>query len=229
MADKTDSKRLVDLKAALKKAKPKDLIKLEECASIWGTSKQRFVTKRREFVDFPEPTEREGNAFLYPLRPALEAMIAYIERHQQANTSKAKRLGELIGIDHMAEHMAGGFSVAELAKANQLAADLEQRQRDQGLYGSLTEIQRVCGLVFSEISELVSNLPNIVDPHGRLAPEVRDTIDKKGHEQLLRTYGNMKRLLAPDALDVTPRKETGKSRKAPVRRKRSGSGTRKAR
>lgn len=229
MADKTDSKRLVDLKAALKAAKPKDLIKLEELASLWGTSKQRFVTKRREFVGFPEPVEKEGNAFLYPLKPCLQALIANIERHQQASTSKAKRLGELIGIDHMAEHVGGGFSVAELAKANQLAADLEQRQRDQGLWAQLSDVQRIVGLVFSEVSETLSNLSNIVDPHGRLLPETRQHIDKAGHEQLLRMHSNLKRMLTQDALDGATGSEARKPRKAPARRKGSGSRPRKAR
>lgn len=228
MADKNDTQRLTDLKAALKAAKPKDLIKLEELASLWGTSKQRFVTKRREFIGFPEPTEREGNAFLYPLKPALQALIANIERHRQASTSRAKRMGQLVGIDHMAEHLHGGFSVAELAKMNQLAAELEQRQRDQGLYLPLIDVQRVLGLVFSEMSELLSNLSNLVDPHGRLPPEARALIDKHGHEQLLRMHGNLKGMLSANALDGSTGSPAGKPGKAPARRKRRGSGPRKA-
>ena len=230
MADKTDSKRLVDLKAALKALgrKKNPLISLDDCAALWGVTKPRFVTKRKEMAGFPDMVERDGNAHLYPAREALKAMIDFIERHQAASTSKAKRLGELIGTDQMAEHIAGGFSIAELAKANQLAAELEQRMRDQGLYIRVDDVQRVVGMVFSEMSETLSNLSNIVDPHGRLDPSVRTLIDTNAHELLLRTHRNLKGMLSPDAVDDANRKPAGKPRKARIRRERSGRGSRKA-
>jgi len=230
VADKTDSKRLVDLEAALKALgrKKAPLISLDECAALWGVTKPRFVTKRKEMAGFPDMAERDGNAHLYPAREALKAMISFIQRHQTANAAKTKRLGQLIGTDQMSEQMVGNFSIAELAKANQLAAEIEQRMRDQGLYVRVDELQRVVGMVFSEVSETLSNLSNLVDPHGRLEPETRTLIDTNAHELLLRTHKNLKGMLSPDAVDTGNRKPARKPRKAPARRKRSGSGSRKA-
>lgn len=225
---KTDSQRLVDLKAALKRAHHKHTCTLEDLASLWGVTKPRFVNKRREFHRFPEHAEKVGNAYLYPTRDALKAMIEYLEKHKEVSTSRAKRLGELIGTDQMAEHIAGGFSIAELAKANQLAAELEERQRDQGLYAPISEVHRVIGMVFSEISEFVSNLANVVDPHGKLPPSARATLDSKAHEELLRLHGNLKGMLSTNAVDSGTRKPARKSGAARTRRKRPTGRPRKA-
>ena len=227
MADKTDSKRLVDLKAALKKEKPKDLILLEDCAAIWGVTKPRFVTKRKEMGTFPEMKERQGNAHLYPAREAFQAMIDYIDRHQKASQSKAKRLAALVGTDQMAEHIAGDFSIAELAKANQMAAEIEARQREQGLYAPIAEIQKVVGMCFSEISEFMSNLSNVVDPHGKLPASTRNLIDTSAHEQLLRLHKNLKGMLSTDVGSGGTRETDRKSRPARTRRKRSTGRSRK--
>ena len=216
------------MRAVLKNAKPKDLISLAELASLWGTSKQRFVTKRPEFIDFPDPVEKVGNAFLYAVKPCVQAMINHIDRHQKASTTKAKRLEELIGLDQMAEHIHGDFSMAELAKANQMATELEAREREQGLYVPIAEIQRDIGMVFSEISELMSNLSNIVDPHGKLPPENRALIDKNGHDQLLRLHKTLKRMLSPDVVEGPNRRKNARARKAPARRQRKASSPRKA-
>lgn len=228
MADKTDSKRLVDLKAALKRVKKGQTISLADCAGLWGVTRPRFVQKRAEMAGFPDMVERQGNAHLYPARDAIEAMIAHIDRHQRANKSKASRLGALIGSDQMAEHIAGGFSIAELARANQLSAELEQRQRDQGLFVPVVDVQRTIGMVFSEISEFMSNLSNLIDPHGnRFTPALRAAVDAASHEQLLRVHGQLKGMLSPDVEPSPTRKPARKPRAAPARRKGKPSRPRK--
>lgn len=228
MAGKTDAKRLVDLTAALKKAKPKDVVTLETLSAIWGVAKPRFVTVARNFIDWPEPVGKEGNAYLLPAQKCFRSMIDYLKRHEAASKSRATRLGALIGSDQMAEQIAGGFSIAELARANQLAAELEQRQREQGLYIPVADVQRTIGLVFSEISEFLSNLSNYVDPHGnRLPPAVRAAVDTAAHEQLLSVHAKLRGMLSPDVKPEPTRKPARKPRKAPARRKGKRSGPRK--
>src|SRR3546814_567188 len=118
MADKTNAQRLIDIKAALKAAKPKEVTTLEELAGLWGTSKQRFVTKRREFAGFPNKVAVEGNTHLYRLVPCLKALLANLERHQAAMQSRAKRLSELTGIDHMQAEVPGNPLIAHTGRAN---------------------------------------------------------------------------------------------------------------
>src|SRR3546814_19890996 len=130
------SSDLSDIKAALKAAKPKEVTTLEELAGLWGTSKQRFVTKRREFAGFPDKVAVEGNTHLYRLVPCLKALLANLERHQAAMQSRAKRLSELTGIDHMQAEVHGNLPIAEIAKANQLGTEHAHRARPNGLNGN---------------------------------------------------------------------------------------------
>src|SRR3546814_5073400 len=61
--------------------------------------------------------------------------------------SRAKRLSELTGIDHMQAEVHGNLSIAEIAKANQIGTELEQRARDQGLYVPIQDVQRDVGKI----------------------------------------------------------------------------------
>lgn len=220
MANKTDSKRLIDLRAALKRAKQNDLTKLEDLAALWGVTKPRFVNKMKEFHYFPEFVEKDGNAYLYPARSCIQAMIDYLTKHQEATASRAKRLAALVGDDRFTNQMNEGLPVADLARMNQLDAEVEQRQRDQGLWVHILDVQRVVGMAFSEISEFISNLSNAIDPHGHLPPGHRSLIDTNAHEQLLHLHANLKEMLSPDAVDVGTGKPASKPRKARSRSKR---------
>lgn len=219
MADKTNAQRLVDLKAALKKAKPADMLPLAACAALWGVSKPRFVNKRAEMADFPEGIPGKGNSLDYPAVKAIRAMIAYIERHNADNQQRAKSQARLLGgganVEALAQH-----SPQELATINRLRADIEYDERDQGKYIPVADVQQTAGEIFSELSEFCSTLSNQIDPHGRLSPDVRTTIDSKAHEALLKLHARLKGMLAGDALRSgtgTPDRRAGKSR---TRRKR---------
>lgn len=214
MADKTNEQRLVDLKAALKASKPKAELSLADCAALWGVSKPRFVNKRAEIAAFPDASRVEGNAHFYNARAAISAMLAYLERHQQAQVDRVKSQARLLGRGARAEALAQ-HSPAELATLNRLRAEIEGNERTQGLYTPVADQQQVAGAVFSEISEFMSTLSNQIDPHGRLAPEVRTSIDSKAHEALLKFHARMKGMLATDALHAgtgPANRAAGKSR-----------------
>lgn len=228
MADKNDDQRLIDLKAALKSAKRSGgWLSLMDCAALWGVSKPRFVNKRAEIADFPEVGKQEGNAHFYPEKPALRAMIGYLERHQKAAEQKAASRAVLIGGGGGAGSaaIAGALSVhsvSELATLNRLAAELEEREREQGLWVLKAEVSMVVGDVFSEISDLLSNLANKIDPHGNLPAKTRAHIDTEGKEKLLVLHGKLKDMMATDADHGSNRTANARSGRAPTRRKPKG-------
>ena len=228
--EKTETERLVDIKAALKAAKPKDETTLEELATVWGVTKPRFVTKKLEFVGFPDKIRVEKNVHIFKLIPCLKAMIAHIERHLSVSKSKTKRLAELTGIDHMQAEQHGNLSIAEIAKANQIGTELEQRALDQGLYVPILDVQRDVGQVFSLMSEFYSTAANRLDPHGRLlTPEMRAALEKNAHDSLLEMHSILKAWLSGD-VDGTPTGSAARrDRKAPTRRKPPKRAPRKAR
>jgi hypothetical protein len=218
VADKSNAQRLIDLKAALKAAKKTDTVSLADCAALWGVTKPRFVNKRAEIANFPEGTPGKGNSLDYPAIAALKSMIAHLERHQRAQdarvSSQLKLLGRSADAQVLAQH-----TPQELVHINRLGADLEARERSQGLYTPVADQQQIAGEVFSELSEFCSTLSNQIDPHGKLAPEIRTTIDSKAREALLKLHAKLKGLLSGDALHPgtgTPDRGSGKP---PARRK----------
>ncbi|MET0373962.1 MAG: hypothetical protein ABW128_06855 [Rhizorhabdus sp.] len=216
---KTDPQRLVDLKAALKTAKPKDTYSLQEVAALWGVSKPRFVNKRAEFAVFPEPIVN-GNTHLYPAREAIKAMIAHLERHQQAATERARRTAALIGGGTATEEMLMHYSPAEIASMNRTQADIEQRERDQRLFVHMSDVEQVAGSIFSILSDFASGLSNRLDPHGRLAPELRAMVDTNAQLELLKAHREIKGLLENDAVGGATGAAPRKAASPRARRKR---------
>lgn len=221
MADKTDAQRLSDIKEMLKRAKPKDEVSLVELAAIWGTTKPRFVNKRAEIADFPEPMRVEKNAHIFPLKAALTAMKNYLERHQNESAAKAALRDRLIGVGaakKTADNVVDNLSVTELVKLNQLAFDLEERERKKRIYIAAAEVERLASMIFSEISNFLSNLSKRVDPHGRLPGAIRKHIDSMATKVLLSIHGRIKALLQADADNQAGHTTDGKARRGRVRR-----------
>lgn len=217
--DKTDPERLIDFKAKLKTAKKTDEAGLREFAAMWGVSKPRFVNKRAEIADFPDPVRKQGNTDVYLLIPCLKAMIAHLERHKTAQVEKAVRQKKLT--PRAAAENVESLPVADLVRLNTLAADVEQREREQGLYIPAADVERVAGFVFSSLSNLLSNLAKRIDPHGRLPAATRKLIDDEGHKQLLSLHAEIKRLVKPDADPRRSRVAARKTGGARARRTRS--------
>ena len=215
--DKTDHQRISDLRAALKRANADDMISLEGCADIWGVSKPRFVNVRKRFATFPDPIP-DGNKHLYPAREALQGMLDNLERIRSDAAERAKRQAAILGGEDLEEALLH-HTPQELVTLNRLQADIAQREHAQGLYIPIAEVQRVAGAVFSEISDFMSRLSNLIDPHGRLDPADRVLIDKEGRERLLEVHARLKVLLS-DHADTTDLRKTGSAGKARSRRKR---------
>jgi hypothetical protein len=219
VADKTNADRLLDLKAALASTKASSVLSLADCAALWGVTKPRFVNKRAEISGFPDASVVEGNAHFYPAKSAIKAMIAHLERHQQAQAARLQSQSRLLGRGGQADALAH-HTPAELATLNRLRADLEADERKQGIYCPIADQQQIAGEVFSEISEFCSTLSNQIDPHGRLEPEIRNAIDTKAHEALLKFHARMKGLLSGDALPERTRAADRSARKPRARRQR---------
>jgi hypothetical protein len=224
--DKTNAQRLIDLKAQLRSVKSgKDTITLDDCAALWGVTKPRFVNKRREIADFPGPVAVEKNAHFYPARKALRAMIAFLERHAQADVARVQRQARMLGAGISVEALAH-HTPAEIVQLNRAAADIAEREREQGLYIPVAQVVQVAGEVFSEISEFLSNLSKILDPHGRLmSPSIRASLDSKAHERLLALHARMKGMLSEDVADPRARatdRQPGRARARRDSQKRMG-------
>ncbi len=220
MREKANPNRRRDIAAALKRAKPGDHLTLQDIALVWGVTKQRFVTVRNQMADFPDPLPGQGNVYIYPAKQALEAMLAHETRHDDAARARQKRTALILG--HVARGRAaediGAYTPNDLSTLARLAADTEQRERDQGLYVPVAEVAALAGEIFGEISEFMGGLANMVDPHGLLPPSTRAQIDSGGSEALLGLHRRMKDMLSPDAKPRGNRTASVRTRRAQARR-----------
>lgn len=217
---KSNSKRLVDLKAALKKAKPRDTIDLAGVAALWGVSKQRMVHKLKDVVDVP-PYTVEGNRHLYPAKKFIQALINHIEGHEKASKARQARQRELIGGTASEIESEEEFSVQELVRMNQLAADIEQREINQGKRCLMSDVEHSAAIIFTPISQLLSNLSKHIDPHGKIDAKIRAKIDEAAKKALLQCHADIKRELQADVEPETSRRAPGRTSQTRTRRKGS--------
>lgn len=218
-----DARRVSDLKAALKRARPGALLSLDDLALLWGTSKARFVTTRNTIAGFPDPMPAPKEmrlapkAYVYPARPAIQAMLAYANRHQDLDRAKAERTAAMMG-ERRCVDSAPLHRISELQTINRMMAEIEERERLQGEYVPATDVAAVAGEIFSEVSETFASLSNKVDPHGEFPAELRLRMDEQGRAALLRLHRRMKDMLEADAVPNRNRDQAGKAGKPRARR-----------
>jgi hypothetical protein len=214
--------RLPDIQKALKRAKPGDQIPLEALAVIYGTAKSRFVTVKNTMVGFPSPILQNG-AHIFPAKQALQAMLDWEMRHHKDAASKAERINAILGKTKEGRADAKGAAampVRDLAVLSRMAAETEERERDQRLYIPAAEVERVASDVFSELSEFMGGLSNKVDPNGMLEPTIRAAIDDGSAKALLGFHARMKTLLNANAEPNRVGSATSRTRGTSPRRKR---------
>lgn len=230
MARGTNLDRVRDIQAALKRAKPGDELSLAECAMIWGIGKGSFVNVRERMGKFPAPKPGAGNSILYPARQALEAMLEYETRADAAERDRQKRAAAIMG-------MTGGrgrrkaeevfLPPSEMLKLSRLRAEIEQREREQGLYAPIADLRNLLASVFGTLSETLGRLELKADPNGLWEPEVRQAVQAAGRECLLLIHAQVSDMLGPDADNGPPRTKKPRSPGngsglAPARRKAPG-------
>lgn len=220
MAGETNKKRLADLEAAFERAKPRDRMLLEDLAILYGVTKPRFVSVRNQMPDFPEAVDRDGNKYIYLAKPAIRAMINFEKRHDALEKQRAARAAAIMGKRRAATPDDFSHSPSQLAILSRLAAEAEEREREQRLYIPAAEVAVIAGDVFGEISDFASRLANEIDPHGLLSAETRKQIDDRAKNALLRCHKRMKDILGGHAQPAADRSAPDSAGKPRSRRKR---------
>jgi len=223
MGAKGNPNRRSDIAAALKKAKPADMLSLEDLAFIWGTTKGPFVTAKKNMVGMPPPIP-QGTQHIYNARAALKAMRDYETRNDAAAVSQQKRADAILGTlarERRDEATSTGLPVRDLQILNRMAAEVEDRERQQRLFIPAAEVAAEVGAVFSELSEFIAGLSNKVDPNGLLDPGLRQQIDDEGATALLGFNRRLKLLLDADVVAGSTRGTPDRAGKPRARRKRT--------
>lgn len=222
--------RRADLEAAAARAKPKDLILLQDLAKIYGTSKTNFVNVLREIeklYDVPVPVPGPHGAHLYPARKTLLLILRFEKRHDDLHASLQARTAAIMGkgikgkVENPEDVM---LPIGEIATLSRVMAETEERERDQGLYVPIADVAATAGRVFSMLSGYLSTLEAHVDPNGLLSPQIRGAINMGGKDLSLQIHAEMKDMLSGHASpkprqSKTNRSANGRAGKARARRK----------
>ena len=86
--------RRQDLQRAIKRAKPGDLLRLEDLARVWGVVKTRFVNVKNDItmtIGFPEHAPGPNNTHLYPAKASLQKLLDWETRHDKISSDRQKR------------------------------------------------------------------------------------------------------------------------------------------
>lgn len=212
--------RRADLRAAIKRAKKDDLLRLEDLARVWGVVKTRFVNIKNDItmtIGFPAHVQGPNNTHLYPAKESLEKLLAYETRNDEVTTARQERAAAILGQNGKGKASAASLhNPNELATLSRLAAEIEDRERDQRLYIPAAEVSAVGGEIFSLFSEFCGSLDNHVDPNGQLSADIRKRIRDGGHRTLMSIHERMKGLL--NAQPAADRRAPGRARKPRTRR-----------
>lgn len=197
MADHKSLGRRQRIKIAMDETVDGETITIDEMMVVMGLSKPSFVNLRDQ-VDrafgFPKVLS-EGRKHFYPRQPALQALLNWETRGDQASADKDARMRKLLGISDSTTPL---ISISDLEKASRLRAEIDQRLVDQGKLVAVADLQRTASLLYSVFSRPLSNLGTVLDPNGTYPAKVREGLDKLGKDLLLRMHKELGDKLAPN-------------------------------
>lgn len=226
MARGTNLTRVQDIRGALKRAKAGDLLSLTDCAMIWGISKGAFVNVRNRMATFPDGQEGAKNTILYPAVAALNAMLEHETRADAAEQERQQRAAAILGMNGKRGRRKQEqvyLPPSEMLKLSRLRAEIEERERNMGLYTKTADVRALLAAIFSIQTDCLGHLENKADPNGQWPAALREEVGKAGRACLLQIHRQLSHMLPPDA-DSGPRraskprsKADSPRRKPPVR------------
>lgn len=221
---KSSPTRRADLDAALKRFKKGESISLEDLGRLWGVSKARFVNVRNDIADFPEHVGKQGNALLYPARPALESLLRHEKRHDSRVSARSAKVAKILGSRGDQAEEEGALPPSEMLALARAGAEIEKRRRLQGELMLGSAVAETAAQVFGYMSQTLGKLSDSVDPNGKLPGPTRTLLDGLGKDLLLRMHDDLSDMLGGNA-DAIPsrtapaRARTNRTRRTASRRK----------
>jgi hypothetical protein len=165
------------LEAALKKAKPRDVVSLSPMAQMCGmTARNLQVTYIDQDPNFPIQ-KRGGEGVAWELRPTV--VLRYLIKRTKAKEAevarKAHRIAEMTGVKVDSDQR---FDVGDLSKLIDLTLKTQKAKQDQGAYVPAEKMAQFVADYNRTLSSGLLSIPGKVDEVGRIPVEVRAAIDE---------------------------------------------------
>jgi hypothetical protein len=196
-----DPTRLPGLRKALEHYDDTDWGSQQQLAELYGVTNARMTTLiKKRFPDFPTHERRDDKTHWYPMKPAIQSMIAYMTNASAAKQAQARRHSTIMG--RVVEETQAAAPSTETAAAPPVtvlsATELDRLlsaqtkawklKKDMGLYVLAAEVQKVARDVNAMLAREIMNLVNTIDPNGQLPAMQRKKLQDRCRDMTVKMH-----------------------------------------
>ena len=168
------------LEAALKVAKPRDVVDAQVMAKITGQTWRNLLVTHIE-PDGAFPIKRrgaEGVPWEFQVVKVLKHMIRRARERMAANDAAARRIHQLTNFT-VPEDPSGPVSIADLSKLADLTMRAQAMKRDQQAYVPAAQVREFLTKYNSAVISAILGVSQTVDPNGGMDPAGRALVDNE--------------------------------------------------
>jgi len=194
--------RLTSLRAARKRAKPKDECNFDEMAKVVGVSSRGLKKAIGDDPNVPMLQRgSEGVPYRFNVRATLDYLIAKHVAAQNRRKAQAVRLQRLSGVGGKAavaaiEESDEGLSIADLRTVGQITMDQHRLRLQQGRYVVADDTLAFLDDYHSHLQSETLGLLSKIDPAGQWDAQVRLSVEGAMRTLLVNLQGRMERFVA---------------------------------
>lgn len=179
--DPSDLIRRLD--AALKVAKPKDVVSAEEMAGIVGmTWRNLLKTHIEPDAKFPiRKRGAEGVAWEFQVVGVLKHMLKKARERVAASEERARRIARLTGLN-MPDGDNEVVGIHDISKVVDITMRAMALKKEQGAYVPASEVRLYLTGYNRTARDTILGIGKAIDPIGALPPEVTEAIDNSLRE-----------------------------------------------
>lgn len=186
---------ILRLEAALKVAKPSDVVGANEMAGIVKmTWRNLLLTHIEPDTKFPiQHRGAEGRAWEFRVAKVLKHMLKRARERKAANEEKARRLMQLTGFS--VPETAEAMNIAEIAKLIDVNSKARAEKVEQGKLAPVEEMRLFLTGYNQAVSAGIMNAAQYLDPTGVFPPELTEALKDYLRDLAMTTHDNARKFL----------------------------------
>lgn len=168
------------LNAALKQAKPSDVVSAELMAEIVGqTWRNLLLTHIEPDPKFPiQKRGAEGVAWEFRVAKVLRHMIRRAEERIEANSASSRQAARLTGFT-VPDEGGTGYDLVELGRLADLTLKAQAAKERQRQFVPVETVRAFIGAYNAKLRDAILGTPSRIDPTGAMDPVQRALVDNE--------------------------------------------------
>lgn len=168
------------VEAALKAAKPKDVLSALPMADLLGMSWRNLLdTYIKPDPAFPLLQRgSQGRDYQFQVVKVLRHLRRKLLDRIKADNAKAANIAKLTNLELPTPEQGGPQSYDEVRQAIGAHREIERLKGEQGLYVPAAQVQTVIETIFGAVAKTLNDAGPTLDPIGQMDPAHRASLDK---------------------------------------------------